>query len=68
MEDKLDKILDNQQHLFITMAEVKTEIKNKKEILDKHEKEIEALKKFKWGIVGTTVLSGFAFFKDMLGI
>ncbi len=63
--EKLDKILDNQMEMGRGIAVLETEIKNNTKVQDKHSKDIEGLKKFKWGIIGTAALTATTFIKSL---
>lgn len=65
MEEKLDKIIDNQIDMMKAIVAIETKAEAKKERVNKLEKDVEGLKKFKWGIIGTAAISVSTFFKSM---
>jgi hypothetical protein len=67
MEAKIDKILDNQSKMNTSLAVIEEKIKSKDRRLSKVEGEIDGLKKFKWGVIGTAAVSISTFVKSMFG-
>ena len=65
MEDKLDKILDNQIEMGKSLAVIEHRMENKDKRLNKVEADTESLKKFKWGLIGTGGLGLTAFIAEM---
>ena len=57
---------------YIKLIEGQARIEQKidiyKEIQDKHAKDIRALNKFKWGVVGTAFFSSLAVLKAWFGV
>ena len=67
MEAKIDKILENQSKMNTSLAVIEEKIKSKDRRLSKVEGEIDGLKKFKWGVIGTAAVSISTFIKSMFG-
>jgi len=67
MEAKIDKILENQSKMNTSLAVIEEKIKSKDRRLSKVEGEIDGLKKFKWGVIGTAAVSISTFVKSMFG-
>ena len=67
MEDKIDKILENQSSMNTSLAVIEERMKSKDKRLTKVELEVEGLKKFKWGVIGTAAVSISTFIKSMFG-
>lgn len=65
MEEKLDKLLAGQSQLTTEIAVIATRLDAKEKRICKNEKDVEDLKKFKWGIIGTAAVSLSTFFKTM---
>lgn len=65
MEGKLDKLLDGQAKISTAIAVLETRLDAKGRRIAKNEKDVEDLKKFKWGIIGTAAVSLSTFFKTM---
>ena len=65
MEAKIDKILENQSKTNTSLAVIEEKMKSKDKRLNKVEREIEGLKKFKWGVIGTAAVSISTFVKSM---
>ena len=65
--DKLDKILDNQIEMKSSLAVVEQKIEEKDRRITKVEDEVESLKRFKWGVIGTAAVSISTFIKSMFG-
>lgn len=65
MEDKINRILNNQVAMGISLAVIQEQIKAKEKRMSKNEKDIEGLKKFKWGIIGTAGVSIVTFLKTV---
>ena len=65
MEDKIDKLLSGQAKISTAIAVIENRLDNKSEKIAKNEKDLEDLKKFKWGIIGTAAVSLSTFFKTM---
>jgi len=61
MEDKINQILINQ-------GRMEEKLDNYKEKLDDHSKDIKALNRFRWGIIGTAFFSSLALLKSWFGI
>ena len=61
--------MSNDQYLKLIegQARIEQKIENYKETQDKHSKDIRALNKFKWGIVGTGFFSALAVLKAWFG-
>ena len=66
-EAKLDKILENQSSMNTSLAVIEERMKAKDKRLTKVEEEVEGLKKFKWGVIGTAAVSISTFVKSMFG-
>ena len=66
-EAKLDKILENQSSMNTSLAVIEERMKAKDKRLTKVEEEVEGLKKFKWGVIGTAAVSISTFIKSMFG-
>lgn len=65
MEDKIDKLLNGQAKISTEIAVLQTRLDHKSDKIAKNEKDLEDLKKFKWGIIGTAAVSLSTFFKTM---
>ncbi len=65
MPDKLDKILENQIEMGKSLAVIETKLEAKEKRLDKVETNVEGLNRFKWGVVGTAVVSVSTFLKSL---
>ena len=65
MPDKLDKILENQIEMGKSLAVIETKLEAKEKRLDKVEPNVEGLNRFKWGVVGTAVVSVSTFLKSL---
>ena len=60
MEDKINQILVNQ-------GRMEEKLDNAVKIQDRHSKDIRALNKFRWGIIGTGIFSVGALIKSWFG-
>ena len=65
MPDKLDKILENQIEMGKSLAVIETKLEAKEKRLDKVETNVDGLNRFKWGVVGTAVVSVSTFLKSL---
>ena len=65
MPDKLDKILENQIEMGKSLVVIETKLVAKEKRLDKVETNVEGLNRFKWGVVGTAVVSVSTFLKSL---
>ena len=65
MEDKIDRLLAGQSKLNTDIAVIATRLDAKEKRISKNEKDVEDLKRFKWGIIGTAAVSLSTFFKTM---
>ena len=65
VDDKLDKILDNQVEMGKSIVVIETKLVAKEKRLDKVETNVEGLNRFKWGVVGTAVVSVSTFLKSL---
>ena len=65
MEDKIDKLLNGQAKISTEIAVLQTRLDHQSDKIAKNEKDLEDLKKFKWGIIGTAAVSLSTFFKTM---
>ena len=67
MSDKLDKILAQQSNVLVNQARMEEKLDNAIKVQESHSKDIKALNKFRWGIVGTGVFSVGALIKSCFG-
>ena len=58
---------DHYLKLIEGQARIEQKIDNYKEIQDQHSKDIKALNRFRWGIVGTAFFSSLALLKSWFG-
>ena len=65
VDDKLDKILDNQVEMGKSIVVIETKLASKEKRLDKVETNVEGLNRFKWGVVCTAVVSFSTFLKSL---
>ncbi len=65
VDDKLDKILDNQVEMGKSIVVIETKLASKEKRLDKVETNVDGLNRFKWGVVGTAVVSVSTFLKSL---
>ena len=61
MEEKINQILINQ-------GRMEEKLDNAIKIQDDHSKDIKALNKFRWGIIGTAFFSSLAVLKAWFGV
>ena len=61
MEDKINQILVNQ-------GRMEEKLDNAIKIQDDHSKDIKALNRFRWGIIGTAFFSSLAVLKAWFGV
>ena len=67
MEDKIDKILENQSSMNTSLAVIEERLKSKDKRLTAVEKDVKELNKFKWGVIGTAAVSISTVIKSMFG-
>ena len=67
MEDKIDKILENQSSMNTSLAVIEERLNTKDKRLTAVEKDVKELNKFKWGVIGTAAVSISTFIKSMFG-
>jgi hypothetical protein len=65
MEDKIDRLLRGQAEISTSIAVLEARLNAKGKRIEKNEKEIKDLNKFKWGIIGTAAVSISTFIKSM---
>ncbi len=65
VDNKLDKILDNQVEMGKSIVVIETKLVAKEKRLDKVETNVDGLNRFKWGVVGTAVVSVSTFLKSL---
>jgi len=65
MEKEIRSIIESQGKMSTDIALLVERSAQKEKTIDKLDKDVESLKKFKWGLVGTAGFSIYAFIKTL---